>query len=114
MLIGGPTSLYYISNHDIKHHTIAIKILDSTNKTVLLQSHNIQPDKNIHYNRGFGWYPTITWTPITWSEGEYTFIAVLDGNFTASHITEVFITKTIWIQIKPGDSEPLEIGEMLV
>jgi len=115
MLTGGPTSLYYIRNSDTKNHTIEIKIVDSTNKTVLSQSYNIQPDKNIQYDREFGWYPTINWwTPFTWSEGEYTFIAVLDGNFTASHITEVYFTQTICFRIKQSYSKPLEISVMVV
>jgi hypothetical protein len=67
----------------------------------------------INYNRGFGWYPTITLTPYTWAEGKYTFYAVLDGNFTASHTTNVQITQTIRIDIGFNDI-PLEIGESLV
>lgn len=115
MLTGGPTSLYYISNHDTKNHTITINILDSTNKSFLSQSYNIQPDKSIQYDREFGWYPTINWwTPFTWSEGEYTFIAVLDGNFTASYTTEVYFTQTICFDIKHNVFEPLEISVMVV
>jgi hypothetical protein len=114
MLIGGPpTSLYSIYNFDTEHHTITISILDSTNKTILYQSYNVQPDMYISYNRGFGWYPTLTWTPFTWAEGKYTFIAVLDGNFTASHTTNVQITQTISIDIGLSDI-PLEIGELWV
>jgi hypothetical protein len=113
IIMGGPTSLYFIGNHDTKNHTIVIKILDSTNKTVLLQSYKMQPDTTIQYARGFGWYPTVTWTPFTWSGGKYTFIAVLDGNFTASHTTNVQITQTIWIDIK-FMGKTLEIGEAWV
>jgi energy-coupling factor transporter transmembrane protein EcfT len=114
MLIGGPpTSLYYIHNFDTENHTLTISILDSTNKTILYQSYNVQPDMHISYNRGFGWYPTVTWTPFTWAEGKYTFYAVLDGNITASHTTNVQITQTIAIDIGFEDI-PLEIGEMWV
>jgi hypothetical protein len=113
IIMGGPTSLYFIGNHDTKNHTIVIKIFDSTNKTVLLQSYKMQPDTTIQYARGFGWYPTVTWTPFTWSGGKYTFIAVLDGNFTASHTTNVQITQTIWIDIK-FMGKTLEIGEAWV
>lgn len=108
--MGGPTSLFFISNHGTKNHTIAITVVDSTNKTVLSQSYNIQPDSTIQYERGFGWYPTVTSTPYTWSEGKYTFIAILDGNITASHTTNVQITQTIWIEIG-FMGKPLEIGE---
>ena len=107
----GPTSLYFISNHDTKNHTIVIKVMDSSNKTVLLQSYNMQPDSTIEYARGFGWYPTVTWLPYTWSEGNYTFYAVLDGNITASHTTNVYMTHTIWIDIE-FMGNPLEIGEV--
>jgi len=110
IIMGGPTTLYFIANSDDKIHTIEIKILDSSNKTVLLQTYNIQPETTIHYARGFGWYPTMTWVPFTWSEGKYTFIAVLDGNTTATHTTNVQITQTIWIQIG-FMGEPLEMGE---
>ena len=113
IIMGGPTSLFFIANYDTKNHTIAIKVVDSTNKTVLSQSYNIQPDSTIQYARGFGWYPTVTWTPYTWSEGKYTFIAVLDGNITASHTTNVQITQTIWIEIG-FTGNPLEIGEAWV
>jgi hypothetical protein len=113
IIIGGPTDLYFIANHDTKNHTIVIKVLDSTNKTVLLKSYNMQPDTIIQYARGFGWYPTVTWVPVTWSEGNYTFIAVLDGNITASHTTNVQITQTIWIEIG-FMGKPLEIGEAWV
>jgi len=111
MIMGGPTSLYFTANQDIKNHTIIIKILDSANKTILLQSYKMPPDTTIQYDRGFGWYPTVTWTPFTWSEGKYTFYAVLDGNYTVSHTTNVQITQTISILISSNDSKPLEIGE---
>ena len=91
MIMGGPTDLYFIANHDTKNHTIEIKIFDSTNKTIFLKSYNIQSDTTIKYAGGFGWYPTVTWAPFTWSEGNYTFIATLDGNVTASHTTNVHI-----------------------
>ena len=113
MFIDRPTPLYYIRNTDTKNHIIAIKIVDSTNKTVLSQSYNIQPDTSIDYDREFGWYPTITLTPFTWVEGKYTFYAVLDGNITASHTTYVQYTQTIWITIE-FEGKPLEIGEAWV
>jgi hypothetical protein len=113
MLIGPPCSLYGIHNFDTENHTITISVCDSTNKTILFQSYNIQPDKAISYNRGFGWYPTVTLVPFTWSEGNYTFYAVLDGNITASHTTNVQITQTISIHIG-FMGKPLEMGEVWV
>ena len=113
MLIGPPCSLYSIYNFDTENHTIKVSVNDFTNKTILVQTYNIQPDTDISYERGFGWYPTITLIPFTWSEGNYTFYAVLDGNFTASHTTNVQITQTINIDIGLSDI-PLEIGESWV
>ncbi len=113
MLIGPPCSLYYIHNSGTENHTLAISVNDSTNETILFQSYNIQPDQSISYNRGFGWYPTVTLTPFTWVEGKYTFYAVLDGNITASHTTNVQYTQTIWITIE-YEGKPLEIGEAWV
>ena len=113
MLIGPPCSLYYIHNFDTENHTLAISVNDSTNKTILFQSYNIQPDTSISYGRGFGWYPTVTLTPFTWVGGKYTFYVVLDGNVTASHTTNVQYTQTIWIEIG-FMGKPLEIGEAWV
>ncbi len=113
MLIGPPCSLYYIHNFDTENHTLTISVNDSTNTTILFQSYNIQPDKSIHYDRGFGWYPTITLVPFTWVEGTYTFYVVLDGNTTASHTTNVQYTQTIHIEIE-FQGKPLEIGEAWV
>jgi hypothetical protein len=113
MLMGPPTSLYGAHNFDTQNHTLIISVIDSNNKTILFQSYNIQSDTSIEYNRGFGWYPTITLTPFTWAEGKYTFIAVLDGNITASHTTNVQITQTISINIEFMD-RPLEISEIWV
>lgn len=113
MLIGPPTPLYYIYNFDTENHTLTISVIDSNKKTILFRSYNVQPDKGISFDRGFGWYPTMTWTPFTWAEGKYTFIAVLDGNITASHTTNVQITQTIWIEIE-FMGKPLEIGEAWV
>jgi hypothetical protein len=110
MLIGPPCSLYHIYNFDTENHTLTISINDSTNKTILFQSYNIQPDKGISYDRGFGWYPTITLAPFTWSEGKYTFYVVLDNNYTSSHTTHVQYTQTICIQIE-FEGKPLEIVE---
>ena len=112
MMISGPSSLYFISNHDIKNHTIAIKILDSHNKAVLHQSYGMQPDSTMQYPRGFGWYPTVTWTPLTWSEGTYTFNAVLDNGYTISHTTNVQLTQTIFISITSNAMTPVEISEV--
>ncbi len=111
IIMGGPTSLYYIANQDTTNHTIEITVLDSSDKTVLTQNYSMLPDASVHHSRGFGWYPTVTWTPFTWSSGNYTFIAVLDGNYTASHSTNVQITQTIFIVITKHDIPPLEIRE---
>ena len=113
MLIGPPCSLYFIHNSGTENHTLTISVNDSTNKTILFQSYNIQPDQSISYNRGFGWYPIVTLTPFTWVEGKYTFYVVLDGNSTASHTTNVQYTQTIWITID-FMGKPLEIGEAWV
>jgi len=113
MLIGPPCSLYSIYNFDTENHTLTISVNDSTNKTILFQSYNVQPDMYISYNRGFGWYPIVTLTPFTWVEGKYTFYVVVDGNITASHTTNVQYTQTIWITID-FMGKPLEIGEAWV
>jgi hypothetical protein len=96
-----------------KIHTLTITILDSANKKIFVHSYHIQPNTSIRYIRGLGWYPTITCTPFAWSEGTYTFIAVLDGNFTVSHTTNVQPTQTISIEIGFRDI-PLQIGEVWV
>jgi hypothetical protein len=108
LLVGLPGPLYSAYNFDTENHTLTISVLDSTNKTILFQSYNIQPDKSIKYDRVFGLYPTITWTPFTWSEGKYTFIAVLDSNYTASVTRNIHMYETISIHIQFEDT-PLEI-----
>jgi len=113
VLIGPPSPLYYIHNFDTQNHTLTICVNDSTNKTILFQSYSIQPDESMSYDRGFGWYPTVTWTPFTWSEGTYTFYVVLDGNIVASHTTNVQYTQSIWIEIGFA-GKPLEITEVWV
>jgi hypothetical protein len=113
VMIGAPTSLYSIHNFGTKNHTLTIKILDSTNTTVLVKTYDVRPTMSITYDRGFGWYPTATWTPFTWSEGEYTFSAILDQVYTASYTTHVQITQTIAIHIDFMDT-PLEITEVWV
>ena len=113
MLIGPPCPLYYIANSDAQNHTVAIRVNDSTNKTIFFHSYVIHPDEDIEYNRAFGWYPTMTWTTFTWVEGKYTFYVVLDGNTTASHTTNVQYTQTIWIRIG-FMGKPLEICEVWV
>lgn len=114
IIMGGPTSLYFIANNDTTNHTIVIKVIDSANKTILSQTYSMQPDTTVQYARGFGWYPTVTWAPFTWSAGNFTFVAVLDGNYTASHSSNVQITQTIFIEIRKNDSPPLKITEAWV
>lgn len=106
MLAGPPTPLFYIHNFGTTNHTITLSVLDSANKTILFQSYDLQPNADIEYRRGFGWYPTITMTPFTWSEGNYTFYVVLDNTYTASHTTNVQITQTIAIKIQFQDTPP--------
>jgi hypothetical protein len=110
-LMGGPTSLYFIGNRDATTHNLTLKITDTSNKTLLSNTYIIDPDTTRDYARGFGWYPTPTLTPITWSQGEYTFTATLDGNHTISHTTTIQPTQTIWITITSNPLEPLKIGE---
>jgi hypothetical protein len=110
LIYPGFTSVYYIHNGDSESHIFSVKIINTTNKTILNQTYEIQPNSSIHYDRGFGWYPTISLTPITWSEGTYTFIATLDANQTKSLTTDLFYSYTIWININPDSS--LEIGKM--
>ena len=113
LMIGAPTPLYGTYNFGTEPHTLSIKVLDATNKTLICRTYLVQPDADIEYPRGIGWYPTITLAPFTWSEGTYTFIATLDNNTTVSHTTAVQITQTVSIDIDFFET-PLEIKEIWV
>ena len=99
LLAGKPLPLFSIENEDTKEHEVVIEILDSSNKTVLREVYRLKPGEMVSYERGFGWYPKVTWYFITWSEGVYTFKITLDGKTTKTHVTRVYPHKETVISL---------------
>lgn len=89
MLVGPPCSLYYIFNSTNENHTVIIEIFDENNISMLKETYNLLPDTRVKYDREIGWYPKISWSLITWSDGIYTFYVNLDNNYTEWYTTDV-------------------------
>ncbi len=111
LLIGKPLPLFSVKNKDARKHDVVIEILDSNNKTVLKEVYELKPGEEFSYERGFGWYPRMTWYFITWSEGVYTFKITLDGKITKTYVTRVCPYKETVISLH---NNSISIGEVVV
>ena len=89
MLAGPPCSLYHIFNSTNENHTVIVEIFDENDISVLKETYNLLPDTHVKYDRGIGWYPKISWSLITWSDGKYTFYVNLDNKYTEWYTTDV-------------------------
>ena len=100
LLVGNPLPLYTIKNEDNRSYKVEISIVDSkSNKTLLKKDYYLKPYETVSYERTFGWYPSVTWYPITWPEGCYEFRISLNGKVVKSYTTCVYPYKTVQIYI---------------
>jgi len=96
IIVGSPLSVFSIYNKDENlNHTIIVEIFDSSNSSVLKKTYFLKPEERVEYDRAFGWYPSFSWSFITWSDGEYTFKFILDNETTKIHKTNLYSYKSI-------------------
>lgn len=119
MLAGSPCPLYYITNNSADNHTIIVEIFDEDNISVLKETYNLSPGKNVRYNREIGWYPKISWYLITWPDGIYTFYFTLDDKYSERYTTGVFPTQSLNIELfyedhRTNETIPIYISELAV
>ena len=119
MLAGPPCPLYYITNDTTENHTIIVEIFDENNMSVLKETYNLSPGKNVRYDRGIGWYPKISWYLITWPDGIYTFYFTLDNKYSEWYTTDVFPTCSLSIKLfyedhQTNETFPIYVREFCV
>jgi len=105
-----PTPLYCIKNEDSKTHNVTIEVRE-VDRILLRKEYVLNSGDVVCYERCLGWYPKVTPYLITWSEGRYTFVVYLDGQFATDHATEVSMFKIVYVTVY-GNS--VYVGEMVV
>ena len=107
-----PASLFVISNWDDVNHTIEIEIFDSNNNSIFIESFDVKPDELFSFKRILDWCSQGSFYWLSWDEGSYTFQVTLVDTYIASHYTNLYPSKSVWIRINSNNLYPLEIGDV--
>jgi hypothetical protein len=71
ILMGPPTPIFVIYNHDVKSHEVTIEILDPDNKSIINETYIIESEGDLSQSRPLGlWLPQ--------AKGEYMFKVTMD------------------------------------
>ena len=112
VLVGSPTPVYYIRNHDEQIHFISVEILDENNVSVLQENYSLKPEESVRYERQINWHLPIPKYFISWSDGIFTFNFTLDNNISKSITREMYQYETIDVSLYfkgHYDPEPIPI-----
>ena len=107
-----PSSLFVISNWDDVNHTVQVEIINSNNNSIFIESFDLKPDDLFSFERILDWCSKGRFYWLSWDEGSYTFKVTLDDTYDASHYTELYPSKSVWIIINSNNPNPLEIGDV--
>ena len=117
VLVGSPTSLYYIHNNDDKTHSLSGEIFDENNVSVFQKNHTLQPDETTDYDREVNWHLPFPSTFISWSDGLYTFSFTVDNNVSKSITRDTNQYETIFVDLYSNYASkiiPIRIGIVTV
>lgn len=108
VLVGTPTSLFTIANHDVVNHEVTVEIFAPNNESFLKEQYTIKPSEYISEEK-----PTLMVfrTLFKGTESGYLAVATLDNNSSAS----LEIAYHPWNEpiIEINDDE-ISIGEITV
>jgi hypothetical protein len=89
LLLGPPTSLFYIDNEDLQSHEVTVEVFDSHNESIFKETYELAPEARISQPKPvwliLQW--SMPWSKgkyIYWSKGAYKFKIILDGETEGS------------------------------
>lgn len=109
VLVGPPTSLYYLSNHDDVSHNVTVQIFDDSNITVLKKHYILDTNESISLDREIRWYFPTPSTFVTWSDGVYTFNFTVDNVVSEEVTEEIGQYLTVAVRLKSGENETVNL-----
>lgn len=117
LLVGSPTSLFYISNEDLQSHEVTVEVFDPHKESIFRETYELAPEEQI-------WQPKPMWLIFRWlmpwsergAEGKYEFKVILDGKTTDTCRTLPHPWSSVTIDInKTNNSDsPMRIGVITV
>jgi hypothetical protein len=112
LLLGPPTSLFYIDNEDLQSHEVTVEVFDSHNESIFKETYELAPEEHISQPKPLWlllrW--SMPWSKgkyIYWSEGAYEFKIILDGETTGS--LGALLHPWISVGIDINSSSPVKI-----
>lgn len=121
LLVGPPTSLFYIENNDLQNHEVTVEVFDSHNESVFKESYELAPGGRIAQPKSL--WLLIRWSmPLSkgkytyWAEGEYEFKVNLDGEIKDTCRTLLHPWSSVVIDINKANTSdsPMFIGVITV
>lgn len=110
ILVGPPTPLFYVRNHDVGVHELRVEVCDSKNNSILDKTYELSAGEEIYYAKPFRFL-------VPEFEGEgYTFEFTLDNSFKGTHSTNIQPWNTVHVELYSDyeEGQPLLVGEMTV
>ena len=105
LLVGTPTSLFYIQNEDSISHNVTVEILDEQNTTVFNTSYFLDDNERVYVDREIHWYFPFPSTFITWSDGEFTFCFTVDNNVSDQITRDINQYESVSVDIETGKNQ---------
>jgi hypothetical protein len=109
LLVGSPTSVYFVGNEDDNTHNLTVEIFDEQNVSVLKETYVLDANESIFYNREVRWYFPFPSSFVTWSDGLFTFSFTVDNSVTNQITREINQYVTVAVDIEPSENDTISI-----
>ncbi|HII80347.1 MAG TPA: hypothetical protein HA261_08135 [Methanosarcina sp.] len=110
LIVGPPTPLFSVRNHDVGVHELRVEIHDSKNNSVLDKTYELSAGEEVYHPKPFRFLIP------GFEMADYTFKFTLDNRFTETYSTNIQPWNTVEVELYSDYAEgrPIFIGEITV
>lgn len=110
LIVGPPTPLFHVQNHDVEVHELRVEIYDSKNNSVLDKAYELSGGEEVYYTKPFR-----VLVP-GFEIADYTFKFTLDNRLMETYNTSIQPWNTVEVELYSDYAEgrPISIEEMTV
>jgi hypothetical protein len=110
LIVGPPTPLFYVRNHDVGAHELRVEIYDLKNNSVLDKTYKLSAGEEVYHAKPFRFL--VPGFEIV----DYTFKFTLDNMSAETYQTNIQPWNTVEVELysEYAESQPLSIGEITV
>lgn len=110
LIVGPPTPLFSVRNHDIGVHELRVEIYDSKNNSVFDKTYELLAEDEVYHPKPFRFL--VPGFEIT----DYTFKFTLDNSFMETYSTNIQPWNTVEVDLYSdyAEGQPISVGEITV